>query len=112
MKSRTFAGALALVALGVPVLAQQQPPVTAPAPKPSAPAPQAVQPPRPFPEGAKIPYVDVSDGSVGAADGARPRESGLRLGNRTVSGWGDGRVRGVSWERVEHATLRFGVPIV
>jgi Skp family chaperone for outer membrane proteins len=44
---------------------QQKPPVTAPAPatlKPAAPAPAPVQPPappRPFPEGAKIAYMNI-----------------------------------------------------
>ncbi len=64
MKARTLGGALTLVLFAVPVFAQQKPPATpppaaAPAQKPPAPAAQPAQPPRPFPEGAKIAFIDI-----------------------------------------------------
>jgi Skp family chaperone for outer membrane proteins len=63
MKARTLGGALSLVLFAAPVLAQQKPPAAppavAPAQKPPAPAAQPAQQPRPFPEGAKIAYIDI-----------------------------------------------------
>jgi Skp family chaperone for outer membrane proteins len=65
MKAVTLAGALTLVLLAVPALAQdppatqQKPPAQQPAQKPAAPAAQPAPPPKPFPEGAKIAYVDI-----------------------------------------------------
>jgi outer membrane protein len=73
MKAVTLGGALALVLFTVPALAQQKPPatppqqkppVTTPAQKPPQPAAPAVQqppaqPPRPFPEGAKIAFIEI-----------------------------------------------------
>jgi outer membrane protein len=67
MKSSLIIAALGAVALAGPVFAQTQPapkPATQPAtPAPATPAPQpaapAAQPPRPFPEGAKLAFVNV-----------------------------------------------------
>jgi outer membrane protein len=67
MKSSLIIAALGAVALAGPVFAQTQPapkPGTPPAtPAPATPAPQpaapAAQPPRPFPEGAKLAFVNV-----------------------------------------------------
>ncbi len=84
MKAFTVVAALSLALLTVPAFAQQKPPqkppatppVVAPTQKPITPPPAATpQPPRPFPEGAKIAYFnpqkivnDSKDGKAGSAE--------------------------------------------
>jgi Skp family chaperone for outer membrane proteins len=70
MKAFTVVAALSFALMTVPALAQQKPPakppatpLTQPAPqKPiMPPAPQTQQPPKPFPEGAKIAYCSLQE---------------------------------------------------
>jgi outer membrane protein len=73
----TFAAAaLSLVLAAAPVAAQQpaQQPPAQPQPKPATPpattpSPTSTQPPRPFPEGAKIGFVDVQSVASQSAEG-------------------------------------------
>src|SRR5262245_45169133 len=69
------------------VFAQTPPKPAAPAPKPATPAPTqpaaaAPQPPRPFPEGAKIAYVDVQQIASESSEGKSARTKIEELSNK------------------------------
>jgi outer membrane protein len=78
MKSSLIIAAVGALAFAGPTFAQTQPaapapkPTTPPATAPATPAPQpqaAAQPPRPFPEGAKIAFVNVQRIAQESAEG-------------------------------------------
>jgi Skp family chaperone for outer membrane proteins len=69
MKAFTVLAALCFALLTVPAIAQQKPPVQKPTTPPVTPPAAQPQPPKPFPEGAKIAYCSLQEISQGSKAG-------------------------------------------
>jgi Skp family chaperone for outer membrane proteins len=86
MRASTLVVALSVALVSMPAFAQQKPPVQKPpAPaQPAAQAPATQQPPAPFPEGAKIAYVNLQQVFQDSKDGKAARARNDELQNRKL----------------------------